>query len=300
MKRRDFFRRSSALAFATWGASHSVFANKADKMARVGMSTVTFRHRFKQTKPDNVATIENELTLKDIPAYYKSRFKVTNLEFWAPHFESLEKDYLETLRQKVKSAGSKIINIQADVSYDLANQDESERQRSITTAKQWVDAAAFLGSTCVRINPGNPKGSVENSIKSLKEINGYTQTKKIILLTENHFGIEMDPAIHLRIIQEAGPKNIYTLPDFGNYPRETMYESLAKIMPYAYMMSAKTDTFNEQMEHVSYDFDRCVQMAEKLGFKGIYSVEQWGGRPTNVDPEKIVDWMIEHVKKNIS
>ncbi len=133
----------------------------------------------------------------------------------------------------------------------------------------------------------------------MKEINEYAKKKKIILLTENHFGIEMNPDVHLRIIREAGPKNIYTLPDFGNYPRDIMYESLEKIIPYAYLISAKADAFDENMDHVAYDFDRCVQMCERLGFKGIYSVEQWGGKAHTLDFEKVTDWMIDHVKNNI-
>ena len=133
----------------------------------------------------------------------------------------------------------------------------------------------------------------------MKEVNEYAKSRKLILLTENHFGIEMNPDVHLRIIKEAGPENMYTLPDFGNYPKETMFESLKKIIPQAYMISAKADTFNENMEHVSYDFDKCVQMAESLGFKGIYSVEQWSGGEQNLDQEKVADWMIEHVKRNI-
>jgi hypothetical protein len=50
---------------------------------------------------------------------------------------------------------------------------------------------------------------------------------------------------------------------------------------------------------VTYDFDRCVQMAERAGFKGIYSVEQWSREDLRVDPEQVIDWMLEHVRANI-
>jgi sugar phosphate isomerase/epimerase len=162
-----------------------------------------------------------------------------------------------------------------------------------------MDAVAFLGSECVRINPGRANGSIEKSIASMKEVNQYAQQKKLILLTENHFGIEMNPELHLRIVQEAGPKNIYTLPDFGNYSQQARLDSLEKIMPYAYLISAKADGFNENMEHISYDFDKCVQLAERHGFKGIYSLEQWNSKYQNLDYEKVADWLIDHVTRNI-
>ena len=300
MVRRDFIFKTTGLAAATWLVPGAVISrSKRDKLDRIAMSTVMFRSKFKQTKPASVETIQHELTLLDVPGYYKSRFGISNVELWAPHFESLEKDYLQQLRAKLKEAGSSLINIQADVNYDLATQDETERKRSLALVRDWIDAASFLGSKCIRINPGGAKGSVEKSIVSMKEVNEYAKSRKLILLTENHFGIEMNPDVHLRIIKEAGPENMYTLPDFGNYPKETMFESLKKIIPQAYMISAKADTFNENMEHVSYDFDKCVQMAESLGFKGIYSVEQWSGGEQNLDQEKVADWMIEHVKRNI-
>jgi len=40
-------------------------------------------------------------------------------------------------------------------------------------------------------------------------------------------------------------------------------------------------------------------LAENLGFKGVYSVEQWSGKYSDIDYEKVADWLIEHVKKNI-
>ncbi len=266
---------------------------------RVGMGTVIFRNRFEQTKPKSVAAIQDPLTLLTVPSYYRERFSIRQLEFWSHHFESLEKPYLEEVRSRVKAAGAKLINVQVDAAYDLASTNEEERQRSLETVRQWIEAAALLGSQAVRINPGKTAGSVEKCSASMKEVNQYCVSKRLPLLTENHFGIEMDPDVHLKIREGAGPDNIYTLPDFGNYPVESMWESLAKILPYAYVVSAKAVDFNEQGEHLSFDFDRCVQMCERAGFKGIYLVEQWSRREQVVDPGKIADWLLRRVRANI-
>jgi sugar phosphate isomerase/epimerase len=276
----------------------SVSLAGSNKSERLGMSTVTFRNRFTQTKPAAVA-LQNELTLLSVPAYYRERFGVRNLEFWSNHFQSLESTYLQELRASVKAAGAQLVNIQVDADYDLASTDEQERQRSLKVAREWIDAAATVGSRAIRINPGKTNGSVEKSITSMKEINRYCKSKGLPLLTENHFGLEMDPDIHVRIVKEAGPENIHTLPDFGNYPGETMWKALEKILPHAYLVSAKAVEFNANMQHLSYDFDRCVQLAERLGFKGIYSVEQWSREDLLVDSEKVVDWMLERVRANI-
>jgi sugar phosphate isomerase/epimerase len=297
MHRRSFLVGSSGL-LVTACVGFSVSFAAANKTERLGMSTVTFRNRFKQTKPAAVA-LQNELTLLSVPAYYRERFGVRNLEFWSNHFESLDSTYLQELRASVKAAGAQLVNIQVDADYDLASTDEQERQRSLEVAREWIDAAAILGSRAIRINPGKSNGSVEKSIASMKEVNQYCNSKGLPLLTENHFGLEMDPDIHLRIVKEAGPENIHTLPDFGNYPAETMWQALEKILPHAYLVSAKAVEFNADMKHLSYDFDRCVRLAERSGFKGIYSVEQWSRENLQVDAEKVVDWMLARVRANI-
>jgi sugar phosphate isomerase/epimerase len=298
MHRRTFLVHTSGLIISVALGPNSARA-AASINDRLGMSTVLFRNRFQQTKPVAVTELKDELTLLKVPGYYRDRFGIRNLEFWSRHFESLERTYLKELRARVEAARSQLINIQVDADYDLASTDEEERRRSLDLAFKWVDAAAFLGSRAVRINPGRAGGSVENSIGSMKEVNRYCTSKRMPLLIENHFGLEMNPDVHLRIRDEAGPENVHTLPDFGNYPVEAMWESLEKILPHAYLVSAKTVEFNDQMEHISYDFDRCVRLAERSGFGGIYSVEQWSRQDLNVDYEKIADWMLQHVRANI-
>ena len=298
MQRRNFLIRAGGLAISVAaGLASARAASSAGD--RVGMGTVIFRSRFEQTKPKTTIAIDDPLTLLNVPAYYRERFGIRNLEFWSHHFESLEISYLEELRARVNAAGAALINVQVDGAYDLASTDEEERQRSLALVRNWIDAAALLGSRAVRINPGKAGGSIDKSIVSLREVNRHCVSRRLPLLTENHFGLEMDPDIHLRIREAAGPENIHTLPDFGNYPVETMWDSLAKILPHAYVVSAKAVDFDEHAAHVSYDFDRCVQLCERAGFKGIYLVEQWSRKDQDLEYEKIADWLLQRVRANI-
>lgn len=296
MHRRAFLIRSGGVMISVSGLNAVRAAQPV--VDRVGMGTVIFRNRFEQTKRA-AAELENPLRLLDVPAYYRERFAVRNLEFWSNHFESLESPYLGELRARVEAAGAALINVQVDGAYDLASANEEERQRSLDTVRTWIDAASSLRSRAVRINPGRAGGSVEKSIASMKEVNRYCRSKRLPLLIENHFGLEMNPDIHLQIREAAGPENVHTLPDFGNYPVETMWESLARILPHAYVVSAKAVDFDEKATHVSYDFDRCVQLCERAGFKGIYLVEQWSRKDQALDYEKIADWMLQRVRANI-
>ena len=285
MQRRNFLIRAGgiALGIATSGDRLRASPTPAD---RVGLGTVTLRGRFDESK----------LKLVDVPEYYRGRFGVRLLEFWSKHFESLEPSYLAALRRRIRAAGAELVNIQVDEDYDLASSDESRRQQSLETVRRWIEAAATLRSRAIRINPGRTGGSVEHSIASMKEVNRLCRAHRLPLLTENHFGIEMDPQVHLQIRAAAGPENVYTLPDFGNYPFDSMRDSLAKILPFAYVVSAKTVDFDAEGRHLSYDFERCLRLCEDSGFKGIYLVEQWSREVQPLDAERIADWMLEKTR----
>ncbi len=311
MNRRSFFFQSSGLVLTAWiSPAIARIALPKNKMERLAMGTLLFRYQFKETPPPKGIPIKNELSLMDIPQHHRDRFGIKKLEFWSEHFESLDKDYLILLKNKIKTAGCRLLNVQFDGApfdkndYDLASTDEGLRQASLVHAKKWMDASSFLGSRCVRVNPGHPKSSVDRSIASFKELVPYAKSKKLTIITANHFGLETDPQKHLEVVEGAGP-GLYTEPDFGNYNgAPSMYDSLAKIIPYAYVVSAKVVDFKNiadgKLEHISYDFDRCVQLAESLGFKGNYMVAQWSNKyQPEIDYDKIADWTIEHLKANI-
>jgi hypothetical protein len=302
MNRRQFVFQIGSVALTAWAAPAwaqplQIPQNKIDRLA---VGTLFMRYRFKQTPRKPGEAIPNELTLLDVPAYYKKRFGIRKIEFWNQHFESLDPAYLGKLKESIKAADCQLFDVQIDrISYNLADTDDEKRARSIKDVKEWIDAVSFLGSTCIRINPGS-KGTVEKSIESLTELNAYAKSKNLIIITANHFGIEMDPDKHVQIAKCAG---VYTEPDFGNYLHDDkLLGKLEKIVPHAYLISAKVDEFRVEdgkLEHVSYDFDKCVQLCERLGFKGTYMVAQWSSKPQDIDYEKVGDWVIEHVTKNI-
>lgn len=293
MNRRTFQKQ---LGLLTVGLTfRQMFASPSSNVAadRITMSTVNFRERFAQTKSKEASANLSPLTLLQVPQYFRERFGLQQVEFWSKHFESISPAYLKDLNGALTKSKSRLVNIQFDEDYQIGSPDEAIRNKSLKLAMDWVDAAKFLGSGAIRVNPGN--GEVEHAITSLKKINEACKSKGLILMTENHFGIEMNPDVHLRIVREVGD-NMYTLPDFGNYDNDVRYSALKKIMPFAYQVSAKTMAFDEALNHVTFDFDQCMKICVDSGFKGIYSVEQWSREPIKENDEAIADWMIGRIK----
>ena len=292
MNRRTFSRNVGLMSAALMFRPSFSHASSAGTSDRLTMSTVNFRERFVQTKTNDIAYNAGPLTLLKIPQYFSERFGLNQVEFWSKHFESLSPNYLKDLKASLRKNKSKLVNIQFDEDYQIGSPDEAIRKKSLGLALEWLEAAHFLGSGAFRVNPGN--GEVGHAINSLKVINQACKSKGLVLMVENHFGMEMNPDIHLQIIREVG--DIYTLPDFGNYDNAARYDAMKKITPFAYQVSAKTMAFDENLKHISFDFDQCMKICVDSGFKGIYSVEQWSREPIKENDEAIADWMIARIK----
>jgi sugar phosphate isomerase/epimerase len=270
-----------------------------DPMQRIGMTSVTFRMRFPATRPPQHPDFGSDLTLMDIPQYFADRFRLHNVELWSEHFADRSSAYLSDLRKQVERAGSKVINIQVDGPYDLSDTDEQARSRSVDFIRQWIDTAVGVGSPAIRANSGKI-GTFEQCVKSFRELAEYGRQTGVIVLVENHFGVtDVNPPDHVRLMQIVDSPYLRTLPDFGNYAPEVRYEGLKAIMPWAYLISAKAEGFNDQWEHTRFDFDQCMRIAEDGGFTGIYSAEYWDQTGNQENPEKVADWIIEHIAAHL-
>lgn len=290
MKRRAFSKLSIGAVAAPWIA----LSRPMPVMDRIGMTTVVFRPRFRQTRIKSHPPV-TDLTLLEVPEYFADRFKIHNLEFWNLHLESESVAYLNELKLKIARAKSKLINIQCDGGQSLANPDASARQEALKEARAWIDTAAALGSESARVNVG--RGTVEACIESFRELRGYAKQQGVLLLTENHGGMSSDPDVLVRIVKEVGGDNFQLLPDYGNPLGEDPYEGLRKILPHArHLISAKALHINEDGTHTAYDFDRCMRIARQSGFPGYYSAEFWDPKSKRTDYENIADWIINHIK----
>ena len=297
MKRRKFIQNSGVAAGALLAAPSFFNACSAnDSMSRIGLTTVVFRNRFLSTNPDASGDL---LTLETVPEYFQDRFGIYQPEFWSEHFESTEPSYLKELKMALDKSHSTLINIQVDTpGKDMSDPETGKSGLAVKEIKEWIDVGSSLWAKMIR--GSFMQHSLDEGIKSTRELVKYATSKGITFLSENHFDLMSFPENHVKVAQEVDDKNFGLLADFGNYPESTdKYKALEMIAPYTRLVSAKTHGFDENYEHIGFDFDKCVRIMEEGGFKGIYSLEQWENGLPDYDFERIVDWMIGHVKANV-
>ena len=294
MLRREFIR-SSLTSSAMIYVPNAWTNNSTRKRKRIAITSVVFRNRFASTCPKNI-TLKDELTLQAIPEYFVDRFNIHNVELWTNHFESKDPSYLRDVRAHLDKHKCKLIDIQAEGAFDISDTDKESREKGIAETLEWIDVCSLMQSEFIRIR--SMKKSYDIAKDSLNKINTYAKSKGVKVLVENHYDLFSDPANHARIYGDV--KQIGLLADFGNYPKDVeRYAALEKIAPYTQLISAKTQDFDAEGNHISFDFGQCIDLFESAKYRGIYSIEQWGKPNPQYDCEKIVDHMITEILEHI-
>lgn len=182
---------------------------------------------------------------------------------------------LNEVKAALDKYGVKVLNMPIDTG-NISQLDEEKRKEDLALIKKWIDAAAFLGSKGARINTGHqPEGVFDLSITaaSYRELAEYAETKGVTLVIENHGGMSADPKNIVKLFEMVNHPNLRICPDFGNFEAGIRYEALDMIFNDPILIHAKTYSFDENGEHVEFDFRRCMEIAKKHNYDGYYSIE---------------------------
>src|SRR5262249_20101043 len=144
--------------------------------------------------------------------------------------------------------------IMIDGEKDLTSMDPKRRDKAVDNHKKWVDATAALSCHAIRINTSgehfgtNDVAKVADACRKLTE---YGEEHKIEIICENHGGPSSNPDALVTLMKAVNKSTFGTLPDFGNFPQSDgkytldVYDAIARMMPYAKGVSAKSYDFDE-------------------------------------------------------
>jgi sugar phosphate isomerase/epimerase len=156
--------------------------------------------------------------------------------------------------------------------------------------KKWIEAAAFLGCSTVRVNlhgEGESEAKKSASINSLTALGTFAEPMKINVVVENH-GSDSSRGLWLAdIMKQVNKPNVGTLPDFGNFcishPWGTTqegcdmeydrYKGVEEMLPFAKGVSAKTYDFDVTGEQPLMDYKRLLDIVKRSSFEGYIGIE---------------------------
>lgn len=258
---------------------------------RISISTVTFRDRFK-SNGGKAPSAGQELTLLTAPKFIADNLDIHNIELWNLHFENDSIAYCEKVRESAAKAGSGIVNIELDGSYNLSSADSEERKKSIRFVKGWIDRAVALGAPRVRPNQQSFEAasapfSLSTAIDSYRELTDYAHKTGVKVLIKNFVGACLNIDTLISLIKGVNDPQCRLILDWGNTHFDSMDARLAefrKAFPYMEMETAKGINFDANYRLTDYDPAPIIRATEKSGFRGIYSIELYSADNPPADP----------------
>ncbi|NBC83572.1 MAG: TIM barrel protein [Bacteroidetes bacterium] len=219
--------------------------------------------------------------------------------------------YLTKFKRKCDSLNVQVLLIMCDNLGQLGQENAKKRKQAVKNHYKWIDAAKFLGAHSIRVNL-NGNGSAEkvaaNSVKSLKKLGKYGQSKGINVVVENHGGFSSIGSWLADVMEKVDMKNVGTLPDFGNFcikwgpegcqKNYDKYKGMKEIMPYAKGVSAKSRAFDENGNEVTIDYYRMMKIVKDSGYKGYIGIEYEGNNEqSEIDGIKATKKLLEKAIK---
>ncbi len=188
-----------------------------------------------------------------------------------------DEEGLERFERSVEDAHCRVVQVSCD--FPLCAEDEAGRAAAVQEVGRWAQVANRLGASTIRCNLGRPldqdaeRGTAQ-VIESFKEIVPLCAELSLAAVIENTHGPHTGSAdTILHILDGVGSDVLGTCPDFGNFPEDTRYDSLARLMPYAKHLHAKVWQFDASGNEATYDFPRCVEIAKSAGYAGAWGIE---------------------------
>ena len=222
-----------------------------------------------------------QIELKDFAAHVAEKFNVHKIEPWSRIFPSVDAKYLEQFRSAVDKAGSAVVDIAVDGQYSQYSTDAAERQRALTSSKQWVDVGVALGSPSIRTHIQGTKDSkpdVTRAADTLARVAEYGAKKNLVVHLENDDPVSEDPFFIVEVIEKVGSPWLRSLPDFGNslaaHDEDFAYRAIDAMFAHAYgICHVKDGEVNEQGKAVHVDLARTFGILKSHGYKGYCSIE---------------------------
>ena len=246
------------------------------------------------------------ITNLDFPRIAREDYGIDGVEFVNQFFKDKARDaaYLKDLKARADDHGVTCVLIMIDGEGDLSAASDADRSQAVEDHKRWVDAAAALGCHAIRVNTGNNYGPdhLDAAAQGCGALVEYGASRKISVICENHGGPSSDPNALIPLVKKVNHERFGTLPDFGNFPKKDgayaidVYDAIARMMPYAKGVSAKSYDFGPDGKESNLDFARILKIVTDAGYRGYVGIEYEGGRLSEPDGIRATKRLVESLR----
>lgn len=190
--------------------------------------------------------------------------------------KALSADYLVQVRRHAFVKGVAISG--TAIGNNFSHPKGEKRDAEIAATKQWIDRAAVLGTSHIRVFAGQTKELSRDEadklvVSALEECSDYAGQKGIFLGIENHDAI--GSAEHLlKLIKQVNSRWLGVNLDSGNFRTADPYKDFAEIAPYAVNVQIKTEIKRlDAKESEPADLARKVKILRDAHYQGYVALE---------------------------
>lgn len=308
LTRRDLVRLGLAASMSPVLGRFALGADESGKPAagKIGDFKISLAQwsLHKRLFADRSRTVAMNL---DFPRMAKEEFGIEGVEYVNQFFKDKAHDeaYLKDLNKRAADHGVSNVLIMIDGEGDLSVEDDKKRDLAVTNHKKWVDAAAALGCKAIRINTGGNYSPTKTQpvAEACGKLAEYGKSHGIAIICENHGGPSSDPDSLIALMKAVGNPNFGTLPDFGNFPRGAdrkhtidIYKAIARMMPYAKGVSAKSYVFDAAGNEREMDYARILKIVTDAGYDGWIGIEYEGSELPEPEGIKATKKLLERLR----
>ena len=212
--------------------------------------------------------------------------------------------YIAKMKKRASDHGVKSLLIMCDGEGRLGDPDTAKRTRAVKNHFKWIRMARFLGCHSIRVNAAS-EGSYDEQLKlaadGLSRLSEQGAKFGINVIVENHGGLSSEGTWLPKVIEMTGMDNCGTLPDFGNFPKETdRYEAVDMLMPYARAVSAKSHDFDKNGDETTIDYYRMMDIVLSHGYDGYLGVEYEGKKLSEEEGILATKRLLEKIRNQIT
>ena len=211
------------------------------------------------------------------------------------------KNFIKKCNEEAKQNNIENLLIMIDGEGDLATSNVRKRNAAIENHKKWIDAASQMRCHSVRVNLYGVEEKnkwMEYSSNSLTRLSEFSKDYNINVIVENHGSLSSNAELLMQVINNVNLKNCGTLPDFGNFCIKRVegdlyesncvkeydrYKGIKEMMPKAFAVSAKSNSFNNKGDEVYTDYLKMLKIVKNSGYNGYIGVEYEGTGLSEID-----------------
>jgi len=221
--------------------------------------------------------------------------------YYFPGYPNVPDDaFLHRLKRRAFLNGVTISG--TGVRNDFAAPDAEARRRDVAMVKHWIEAAATLGATVVRIFAGLtvPAGgsfdrTLEWMVPDIKACVDHGRQHGVIVGLQNHNDFLKTADETIRVVEAVNSEWFGVILDVGSLRQGDPYAEIEKLVPYAVTWQLKESVWYGAKE-VPTDIGRIKTIIDRMGYRGFLPIETLGSG----DPRVKVSNFLAEIRRHFA